>query len=176
MMKATEEERMTTAAALREQAAQHEQDAAESFERCDTDGFLSQWASGLNAQQARKQANIEEAGGIATFFRYRLETLEGEAVAAKLINGRYGECWALCDEQGTFTGKFISAFPARASTMAKKGYVEVKEEFVAEAKAMIRGSGTGLSGAASCYVSVGTKEAGIEYTGVSGLGDCREES
>ena len=37
----------STAAQLREAAAADRQAAYDSFERCDTDGFMSQWASGL---------------------------------------------------------------------------------------------------------------------------------
>ena len=40
---------MTPADEHRQMAAKAEQDKAESWERSDTDGFLSQWASGLTA-------------------------------------------------------------------------------------------------------------------------------
>jgi hypothetical protein len=130
----------TMAQALRDKAAQHDQDAADSFERCDTDGFLSQWASGINAQKARMEATLVEAGGVATFTRWELTDLDGNTVPAKLIDGRYGECWALTDAAGKFTGTFVSAFPKRAATMERKGFREVEHEFVAPAHVQVVGS------------------------------------
>lgn len=40
---------------------------AESWERSDTDGFVSQWASGLTDSQNRMNAEICRAGGMAAF-------------------------------------------------------------------------------------------------------------
>lgn len=102
-----------------------EQEARDSFERCDTDGFVSQAASGITAREHRLAAEIEANGGTSTF--PALFNLEGERVRAKLIPGKYGDCWAFCDADDRFTGVFVSAFPARPATMAKKGYVEGKE-------------------------------------------------
>ena len=136
---------------LRAEASQHEQDAHDSFERCDTDGFVSQWASGITGRQKRAQADIIDAGGVSDF--PALFDLDGQRVPAKLIDGRYGMCWALVEAgSDRFTGEFVSAFPKRESTMAKKGYVEGRE--IAPAKAVIAANGTGLSGAASAYVRV----------------------
>ena len=39
--------------------------------------------------------------------------LQGNRVNAKLIEGRYGVCWALMDDKEEFTGEFVSAFPKR---------------------------------------------------------------
>lgn len=140
-----------TATDLRAAADQHERDAFDSFDRCDTDGFVSQWASGLNGQVARLQAELVENGGLSSFAAlYDIDT--DERVPAKLIDGRFGLCWAICDESGSFTGEFVSAFPKRESTMARKGYREGRE--FAPAMAKVVGGGTGLAGAASCYASV----------------------
>lgn len=51
---ATEERRL---------AAEAESARQESYERSDTDGFVSQWASGLTAQKHRLQAELAESGG-----------------------------------------------------------------------------------------------------------------
>lgn len=139
-----------TATALREEAAALEAAAEESFQRCDTDGFVSQWASGLTAQLKRAEAGLVEAGGVAEFAAlFDAET--GERVPAKLIDGKFGLCWALVTP-GTdrFTGEFVSAFPKREATMARKGFREGHE--LAPAKAVIRGSGHGLAGATTCRV------------------------
>ncbi len=85
------------AAELREQARQHEQAAIDSFDRCDTDGFLSQWAHGINGQLARAKAEIAENGGKAQF--PALLDGEGNRVDAKLINGRYGRVWILSEKE-----------------------------------------------------------------------------
>src|SRR6476661_6496069 len=84
-----------------------DQAAYDSFERCDTDGFLSQWASGLNAQKHRLQAEIEDNGGKWEF--PALFDLDGNLVPAKLISTRYGMSWALLDPanpEGSFLGFF----------------------------------------------------------------------
>ena len=139
-----------TAEALREEARRQDALAEESFQRCDTDGFLSQWAHGITAEKLRLQAQIDENGGVWEF--PALFDLDGDRVRAKLISVhdrfRYGykDVWAFCDEKGQFTGQFLNAFPRRESTLEKKGYREGRED--APAKADIRGSGYGLSGTA----------------------------
>jgi hypothetical protein len=147
-----------TAAELRAEAAQHEQNAAESFDRCDTDGFVSQWASGINAQVARRQADIVENGGVWTFRRVRLADAEtGEIVAdARRVKTRYGLKWRIDS-----TDEWLPYEPARDSTLRKHGYVEV-EEFAtapAKAKSWSPSNARGLSGATSvCVVIVRTDE------------------
>lgn len=106
---------------LREKARTHESEAHASFERCDTDGALSQWAHGISAEVARKEADLIEAGGVHEF--PALFDLEGNYVPARLIDGRYGLCWMLLDAEGECSG-FVSAFPKRRATMVGKGYLE----------------------------------------------------
>ena len=74
---------MNKADELRSEAAKREQSAADSFDRCDTDGFLSQWASGLTARELRLQAEIEEADGLAEF--RGLFDKDGNRIKAKLV-------------------------------------------------------------------------------------------
>lgn len=151
---------------LRQEADALDQSAEESFQRCDTDGFLSQWACNITARLKRAEATVAENGGMAIF--PALYDLKGNRAKAKLIDGLYGRCWAFVGDDGRFTGQFISAFPKRESTMTKKGYQEGNEW--APAKAVIDGKGTGLSGAASAYVTVKRTD--------NGLGDdprCRKE-
>ena len=115
---------MTNAATHRTEAAQHEQDAADSFDRCDTDGFVSQWASGCMAQKKRLAASIAERGGVAEFAA--LFDLDGNLVAAKLIDGRYGMVWGILasDDPSSQITEWVTAFPKRDSTMRNKGYAE----------------------------------------------------
>lgn len=53
---------MNTAQQYRESAAGHIQAERESFERCDTDGFMSQWAHNVMARVAQVKADIVENG------------------------------------------------------------------------------------------------------------------
>lgn len=144
------------AADLRAQAAERDRAAAESFERSDTDGFLSQWASGLTAQKLRAEADLVEAGGLVT--AEALFDLAGNVASTHLHYGQYGPAWVLDDEHTDANGgrRFVNESRARSgakrhAAMLAKGYtvglVSVRGYVT------IAGSGTGLSGAASCYVS-----------------------
>lgn len=122
---------MKTADELRAEASQHEQDARDSFERCDTDGALSQWASGLSAQRKRVEADLIEAGGVSEFLT--LFDLEGNYQPAVAIESRYGLRWMLLDADGNRTGEFLPWLPKRRDTLAKRGYVEGYAMFPAKA-------------------------------------------
>jgi hypothetical protein len=136
---------------LRGEAAQDRQDALDSFERSDTDGFVSQWASSMTAQLKEVQARIAEYDGYARFRRVRLETVDGRATDARLVKTRYGKKWRLDS-----TDEWITPFPARERTMLRKGYREVYDYALAPAKAFLDApSGArGLGGATSVYVRV----------------------
>lgn len=118
---------MATAEDHRRLAEEAEQRKADSWERSDTDGFMSQWAAGLSADKHRLAAEIAERGGRDYF--PALFDLEGNLVAAKLVGTRYGMAWGLLesdDPDSSFTGWFN---PSRARdeerarrTDAKKGY------------------------------------------------------
>jgi hypothetical protein len=56
-----------TAAEWHAAAGRHAEAQAESFERCDTDGFVSQWCHGLNRGVDRAKADIAAKGGQALF-------------------------------------------------------------------------------------------------------------
>lgn len=132
-------------------AREADQEAYDSFERCDTDGFLSQWASGLTAQQHRLAAEIADAGGRRSF--RALFDLEGNLVPAKEIPTRYGTAWGILegDDPHGAIAKWVNQSRARSATkrirsMEAKGYREGR--VMARARAAIVGSGQGLSGSA----------------------------
>jgi hypothetical protein len=144
---------------LRDQAAAARREATESFERCDTDGFLSQWASGLTASKLDLEADIREAGGRAGF----VGLYEGDRrVAARKIETRFGMCWLLRDdEQKRFGRKFVpidGSFHSerylkhsglrRSRVQVRLGLRERHE--LAAARAEITGTGQGLAGAHTC--------------------------
>ena len=133
---------------LRATAAAHEAEAAASFERSDTDGFLSQWASGLSAEKARVRADLMERGGNAEFLA--LFDLDGNHVTARRIEGRFGPQWYVPgNPKGT---RYLPYHPVRRTTLAKRGYVE---GFVLRpARVELVGSGYGLAGAASVRVAI----------------------
>lgn len=154
-----------TAAELREQAAAHRAEAAASWERSDTDGCLSQWASGINARLADAQAEIAENGGMATFARYVLtRDADGREMEVRDVKTRFGYRWRIEE-----TDEWM-AQTARAAK--RKGYTVTEVIETAEAAAVIAGSGTGLSGATSCYVRTyrrdAAKSAGWRCVGIAG--------
>ena len=135
-----------TAEQLRTESAQHIADAAASFERCDTDGFVSQWASEQMSGLKSRQADIAEAGGVWTFERLQLVKADGTPTDAREVNTRYGRKWRLDS-----TDQWLPWSPARESTLGKRGYREVRETEVAPARAIhwAPEGARGLSGATS---------------------------
>jgi hypothetical protein len=139
------------AATHRELATARDAKAVESFDRCDTDGFVSQWADGLMAQEHRLAAEIADNGGRAQF--PALFDLDGNLVAAKLITMEdrysYGQVtkWGVLenDDPRSRVVQWITAFPVRKSTMVRKGFTE--GYVMAPARADMAGSGQGLAGA-----------------------------
>jgi hypothetical protein len=148
---------------LEAQATAADKEAFDSFERCDTDGFLSQWALGLTAQEKRAQARILENGGKSEF--PALLDLEGNLVPAKLIDTRYGRKFAVFASTedalayGSNIIEWVNPF-VRPKTLEVKGYRLGR--VLAKAKADIAGSGTGLAGAASCHVVVVRTDGGFD--------------
>lgn len=116
-----------TAEQWRERASGREQAKAESWERSDTDGFMSQWASGLMAQEYKLCADLAEAGGLTTTTAlFDAET--GELASTHLFHGDYGPSWVLNDAAAAKAGKrFISTSKAATpekchAAMVKKGF------------------------------------------------------
>lgn len=143
-----------SASDLRAQAAEHDAAAAESFDRCDTDGFLSQWAHGITAQKLRAQADLNEAGGMIEV--PALFNLDGTIASTHYGYGEWGPYWVLNDAATAHYGKrFVNPSKARkeatrARNMRAKGFtvglVKVR------GRVDIAGSGTGLSGCATARV------------------------
>lgn len=116
-------------AGFRAAAAKAEKQKQESYERSDTDGYMSQWASGLSAQEALMKAELEENAGKAEFVA--LFDKDGNMVPAKLIDTKYGQAWARYtdpnDSSSKFTGEFINESKSdnpktQAAALARKGY------------------------------------------------------
>ena len=82
-----------TSESLRADANRLDREAVESFERCDTDGFLSQWAKGITAEKKRMEADLLENDGLAEIAC--LVDDRGEILPAVYLPTRYGRCYAL---------------------------------------------------------------------------------
>ncbi|AYD81419.1 hypothetical protein SEA_JUSTBECAUSE_264 [Streptomyces phage JustBecause] len=135
---------------LRELARGRDREAADSFDRCDTDGALSQWASGINAQKYRLQADIAENGGMWEF--PALFDLEGKLVPAREVYGQYGSFWSLLDDEGRRTGDTFNESQAQSEKVrirnnAKKGFYV--GSVLAPARAVTRGQSVT---SVACYI------------------------
>lgn len=68
----------------------------ESFERCDTDGYLSQWAMSVTARLYGEIARVAERGGVWDF--EMLADANGDVIeGAREYRTRYGWAWRLPD-------------------------------------------------------------------------------
>lgn len=111
----------------RKEAAHALQRSQESYERSDTEGFMSQWASNSVADKNRLQAEIAENNGKARF--KALFDLSGNYVMAKEVNGKYGWTWGIYEDPENpdrFSG-FVNESKSpdekkQAALLLKKGY------------------------------------------------------
>jgi len=112
---------------LRKEAAHALQRAQESYERSDTEGFASQWASNSVADKNRLKAEIAENNGKSRF--RALFDLSGKYVMAKEVNGKYGWTWGIYadpEDPDLFSG-FVNESKSpdkqkQAALLLKKGY------------------------------------------------------
>jgi hypothetical protein len=154
-----------TSAQHRVEAAKNFDAAAESFERSDTDGFLSQWAHNLAGTRHLLEAELAEKNGKSEFLA--LFDLEGNPVPAKLINTRYGTAWLLLasddpygDTKGIVGNPTARKAERRAATLARKGY---RVGFVkAQARVGTIANGTGLGGAATVQYRILRADGGYD--------------
>ena len=132
------------------EAQRYAQQREDSFARCDTDGFLSQWADGLSSGEARAKVEIMKNGGRSDF----AGLYEGDRrVRAKVIHTQFGTSWMLHDSERALIQKRGKKFLpcGEASRVLKKlGLAQRMEMDTAWVK--IDGEGYGLSGRA--WVSV----------------------
>lgn len=139
---------MDKADELRAEAQECREEARDSFERCDTDGFLSQWASRMTAQLKDAQADVAERGGLA-YFR---GLYHGERrVAAREHWNKWGKRqWLLRnDEAKAFGRRFI---PGGDSSRIQRQLGLLERRELAPGVAELQGQGTGLSGCANVHV------------------------
>lgn len=80
-----------TPAEWREQAADCRRREQESWERSDSDGFLSQWALTQMASRYELLATVAEQGGTAELCK--LADAEGNVLDARQVDTMYGLAW-----------------------------------------------------------------------------------
>ena len=81
------------------EAAKCYEDRDDSWERSDSDGFLSQWANGVMAGRYKHCAKVAAAGG--TLVQPALFDLSGNRIEARYVETRYGWTYVWDDEDGT---------------------------------------------------------------------------
>lgn len=143
-----------TPAELRASAAEDFARAEESFQRVDTDGFLSQWALGITGREKLLQASIDENGGTSEFVGLFNE--KGERIKAKLVrvydNYKFTHVskWIILDDDDKaihWINRTTADVGEKPSPRSKMGQLGLHEEYeTAPAKAFIDGVGRGLSG------------------------------
>lgn len=139
-----------TAEELKAMAGAERQEAEDSFQRCDTDGFLSQWANGLTAELYSRQAEIVKNNGKADF----IGLYEGErrvkareiSVKNKFAPWTTDYVWLVDDSDPVATKRKFIPTGEKSRVQKSLGLSERKESDTA--KAEITGRGTGLSGSA----------------------------
>lgn len=116
-----------TAAEWEEMSRQASQRSYDSFQRSDTDGFLSQWASDSVAREYDLCARLAEKNGMWEFVA--VFDLDGNLVPAVQRENQYGYYWAIYDNaecKGRPVAFFNESKARKAETRnrnnAKKGY------------------------------------------------------
>ena len=116
----------TKAEELRQQARQSELDAIESYERSDTDGALSQWASRINCRRLYLEADLVEKDYQWTFTT--LGDKDGNLVPNKLIETKYGLAYAIFNsfaDLESFEAPILQWVGLGDKAIAKKGYTSI---------------------------------------------------
>lgn len=112
-----------TAQEWREMAAQCYRDRADSIERSDTDGFLSQWASSQMADRYLNCARVAEQGGLEMTAFISLHTKR--VIKGRWIQGAYGATYLT--EQGYWITPSRAINPqTRRVNEAKKGFQSIR--------------------------------------------------
>lgn len=119
-----------TGAEWRAMAADSRKSAFDSFERCDTDGFLSQWAAGEMASRYLRLAEIADNGGKAQFVGIATVEDPTTLVEAREIKTRYGWTWLIIREGGNvfFNQSWAKSPATRRKNDSAKGFLVVTFE------------------------------------------------
>lgn len=123
--------------------------AAESFDRCDTDGFVSQHSHMLRARLERARAIITDDGGRAVF----VGLYDGDRrVAARIIDTKYGDAWLLDDAEADRYGRRFVPTGERSRVQRELGLAERDEWDTAGADYAAPAGARGFSGLGQVYI------------------------
>lgn len=156
------EKQIAKIAELKASAADARRREQESFERCDTDGFLSQWALTMTARKNDAEVKLLEHGGCAAF---PVLVFNGEVIATKIYefadtfrpdhwNAPMQQKWRIPDELVSVIGRKWVPVGGKSRVQKQLGLEEQTRWFPARAVIASRGKATGLSGAASVYIAI----------------------
>jgi hypothetical protein len=107
-----------TPAELRQMAAACYKASSDSFDRCDTDGFLSQWASDQTGRIYQAAADLAENGWVAE--EVALFDLDGNLLDARIVTSQYGSSWMITAADGS--RRFVGISIARKATRRRAHY------------------------------------------------------
>jgi hypothetical protein len=152
-------EMLAKAEALEAEAKRSRQRAEESFQRSDTDGFLSQWASNIGAEKDCANAAILRNGGCSTF--PVLCDADGNVLATREhsfpdFNRPWLTVyrWKLPREYADKCGRKWVPVGEKSRVQKQLGLHEETRWFRAEARITTGNrKSTGLSGCANAYVA-----------------------
>ena len=113
-----------TAEEWREAAASSRRASQESWERSDTDGFLSQWASDQMAMRYSRLAQVAEDGGYLRVTAF-VDLATGALVKGEWRTTKYGSGYAPFEHGQWIFPSEASNPEVRARNNTKKGYREV---------------------------------------------------
>lgn len=161
----TTPENRAKADASRARAAEAAQRSQESWDRSDTDGFLSQWANNSISRKESLQAQIDEQNGL--WEHPALFDLEGNMLAATPHKSKYGgTVWRVLegDEPNSEVKEWFNESGAKSAKTrivnnAKKGYYV--GTVLVPSYAATGGSGRGLSGLHTVYNYVARDDRGF---------------
>lgn len=150
---------------LEESAKRQMEQKEESFQRSDTDGFLSQWASGIGAEKDRASIRILKNGGCAPF--RVLCDAEGNVIATKeyvFANtfAGYGVTRSWKVDPAKYGRKWVpvAGYSGKSRVQKQLGLHEEERWFPAYAKITVPhgAKSTGLAGCANAYVATFKKD------------------
>lgn len=141
----------------------HHDDREESFQRCDTDGFVSQWASGLTGSLEERRAELASHDH-NNVFRVLVDAETGKLASTKCLKvfnkfAGYGtvDRWVVTKPKGE-RDVWLTDYK-RPENFIKKGYRLAWA--TAKAYARLDGEGTGLSGHAWVATHIDREAEGI---------------
>lgn len=127
-----------TADRYRELAKEAHQRKIESWDRSDTDGALSQWASGVSESEYLTWASLAENDFIST---YTTLAKNGELVPCKEIETKFGLCYAVFEsfeEANSHNGQIIQFVGKGDRAVKNKGFEKITVQ--AKSKVVLAGS------------------------------------